>query len=48
MALHLDDDAIEQCVAVCDEMLDSIRNSMKAARKIDKVSGFGGSGSANN
>ncbi|NLE80732.1 MAG: hypothetical protein GX610_14345 [Rhodococcus sp.] len=42
MALRLDDDAIEQCVAVCDEMLDSIRTSMIAARKIDKVSGFGG------
>lgn len=42
MALRLDDDAIEQCVQVCDEMLDSIHNSMKAARKLSNVDGFGG------
>lgn len=42
MALRLDDDAIEQCVQVCDEMLNSIRNSIQAATKISNVEGFGG------
>ncbi|QDQ94580.1 hypothetical protein FND50_29935 [Rhodococcus sp. WB9] len=44
--LRLEDDAIEKCVGVCDEMLEQLDDALKKARALKNVSGFGGFGSA--
>lgn len=42
MALHLEPEAIDQCVSVCDEMLEMIENSKKKAYRLQNTDGFGG------
>ncbi|KAF0960658.1 hypothetical protein MLGJGCBP_06279 [Rhodococcus sp. T7] len=44
--LRLEDDAIEKCVGVCDEMLEQLDDALKKASRLDRVSGFGGFTSA--
>ncbi|AOW92121.1 hypothetical protein BFN03_03800 [Rhodococcus sp. WMMA185] len=41
MGLRLEPEAIEQCVRVCDQMLDSIDNALREANGLQNVSGFG-------
>ncbi|WP_072688866.1 hypothetical protein [Rhodococcus marinonascens] len=41
MALRLEPGAIEQCVRVCDQMLDSIDDALWEANRLQDVDGFG-------
>ncbi|MEV0945892.1 hypothetical protein [Rhodococcus sp. NPDC049939] len=41
MALRLEPGAIEQCVRICDQMLDSIDDALKEADGLQNVGGFG-------
>lgn len=42
MALYLEPEAIDQCLKVCDQMLDMIDKSIKKADKLHFTDGFGG------
>jgi len=42
MALYLEPEAIDQCVSVCDEMLDMIDKSIQKADKLQNTDVFGG------
>ncbi|AOW91906.1 hypothetical protein BFN03_02195 [Rhodococcus sp. WMMA185] len=41
MALRLEPEAIDQCVRVCDQMLESIDNALQEANRLQDVGGFG-------
>ncbi|RVW03360.1 hypothetical protein EF834_09455 [Rhodococcus spongiicola] len=41
MGLHLEPEAIEQCVRICDRMLDSLDDAIKEAQGLHNVGGFG-------
>ncbi|RVW03363.1 hypothetical protein [Rhodococcus spongiicola] len=41
MTLHLEPDAIERCVRICDQMLDSISDALREASDLQYVDGFG-------
>ncbi|WP_072688080.1 hypothetical protein [Rhodococcus marinonascens] len=41
MVLRLEPGAIEQCVRVCDQMLDSVDDALKKSNLLERVDGFG-------
>ncbi|MEV0945589.1 hypothetical protein [Rhodococcus sp. NPDC049939] len=41
MALRLEPGAIEQCVRICDQMLDSIDSALRESERLHFVDGFG-------
>ncbi|RVW04120.1 hypothetical protein EGT50_06475 [Rhodococcus xishaensis] len=41
MGLHLEPEAIEQCVRICDQVLDSLDDAINEARGLHHVGGFG-------
>lgn len=44
--LYLDDGTAEQCVALCDRIIDKFESARETATNLDRVSGFGGFDSA--
>lgn len=41
MTFRLDDDAIEQCVRICDQMLAMLREAQSEASHLDQLTGLG-------
>lgn len=40
--MHLEPEAIDQCVRVCDQMLDMITDAMRESDHLGRIGGFGG------